>query len=43
MANPQVWTPFGLNAAAAVGGGALDMLVTNDVSRRFYRTGVIIP
>jgi hypothetical protein len=43
VAVPQEWTPFGLNAAAAIDGGALNMVVTNDVPRRFYRASVSIP
>ncbi|GEM_PF-1066207 len=43
QADPQVWTPYNLNAPAAVGGGALDMLITNDTPRKFFRTSVNIP
>ena len=39
----QDWTPMGLNAAAAVDGGKLNMVITNEATRRFFRTSVNIP
>lgn len=43
MADPQAWTPYNLNAPAALDGGALGLLVTNDTPRKFFRTSVNIP
>ena len=42
-ADPQVWTPYNLNAPAAIDGGALGLLITNDTPRKFFRTSVNIP
>ncbi|MBP7828587.1 MAG: hypothetical protein KA248_01575 [Kiritimatiellae bacterium] len=43
MAAPQEWTPYNLNAPAAIDGGALDLLITNDTPRKFFRSSVNIP
>lgn len=41
MANPQVWTRYGLSVAG--NGGSVSLSVTNDAPARVYRTGVALP
>jgi len=39
----QTWTSYGLNVVGDIDGNAVQLTVTNDVDRRFYRTGVKLP
>jgi len=43
LANPQVWTRYGLNVAGDNTGANVTLQVTNDVTTRSYRTGVSLP